>query len=155
MADSCQCMAKITTICFRSKIPIKINKLKKKKKEFACIAGDPGSTPGSRRSPGKGMGYPLQYSWTSLVAQSTKNLPAMEEIWAQSLGWEDPMEEGMATHSSILAWRITMNRGAWWATVCGVAKIRTQLSSRPSTGQLRNRGVFHSKRRAQGSFGEQ
>ena len=61
----------------------------------------------------------------------------------------------MATHSSILAWRIPMDGGAWWATVLGVAKSQTQLSSRPSTAQLRNRGVFHHKRRAQGSFGEQ
>ena len=49
------------------------------------------------------------------MAQMVKNLPAMQEIWVQSLGWEDPLEEGMATHSSILAWRIPMDRGAWWA----------------------------------------
>ena len=65
---------------------------------------------------------PLQYFWTSLVAQMVKNLPAMRETWVQSLGWEDPLEESMATHSSILAWRIPMDRGAWWATVPGVAK---------------------------------
>ena len=58
------------------------------------------------RSPGKGIGYPLQYSWVSLVAQTVKNPPAMRETWVRSLGWEDPLEEGMATHSSILAWRI-------------------------------------------------
>ena len=52
------------------------------------------------------MGYPLQYSWASLVAQLVKNLPAMYETWVRSLGWEDPLEKGMATHSSILAWRI-------------------------------------------------
>ena len=52
------------------------------------------------------VSYPLQYSWTSLVAQLEKNLPAMWETWVQSLGWEDPLEKGMATHSSILAWRI-------------------------------------------------
>ena len=51
-----------------------------------------------------------------------KNLPAMQETWVRSLGWEDPQKEGMATHSSILAWRIPMDRGAWWATVHGVAK---------------------------------
>ena len=62
--------------------------------------------PGSGRSPGEGIGYPLQYSWTSLVAQLIKNLPAMRETWVQSLGWEDPLEKGKATHSSILAWRI-------------------------------------------------
>ena len=50
--------------------------------------------------------------WASLVAQRVKNLPAMRETWVQSLGWEDPLEEGMATHLSILAWRIPMDRGA-------------------------------------------
>ena len=49
--------------------------------------------------------YPLQYSWASLVAQLVKNLPAMQEIWVRSLGWEDPLEKGKATYSSILAWR--------------------------------------------------
>ena len=52
-------------------------------------------------------------------------LPAMWETWVQSLGWEDPLEEGMATHSSILTWRIPMDRGAWWATVHEVAKSQT------------------------------
>ena len=54
-----------------------------------------------------------------------KNVPAMQEAWVQSPGWEDPLEEVMATHSSILAWRIPQNRGAWWATVRGVAKSQT------------------------------
>ena len=62
--------------------------------------------PGSGRCPGKGIGYPLQYSWISLVAQLVKNLPAMQETWVQSLGWEDPLEKGTAIHSNILAWRI-------------------------------------------------
>ena len=62
--------------------------------------------PGSGRSPGEGIGYPLQYSWASLVAQMVKKLPAIQETWVRSLGWEDPLEEGMATHSSILAWRV-------------------------------------------------
>ena len=61
---------------------------------------------GSGRSAGEEIGYPLQYSWASLVAQLVKNLPAMQETWVQSLGWEDPLEKGKATHSSILAWRI-------------------------------------------------
>ena len=65
-------------------------------------AGDAGSIPGSRRSAGEGIGYPFQYSWASLVAQLVKNLPAMRKIWVPSLGWEDPLEEGMTTHSSIL-----------------------------------------------------
>ena len=59
--------------------------------------------PGSERSPGEGKGYPLQYSWASLVAQAVKNPPAMLETWIQSLGWEDLLEEGIATQSSILA----------------------------------------------------
>ena len=69
-------------------------------------AGNPGSIPGSERAPAEGIGYPLQYSWASLVAQLVKKLPAMRETWVQSLGWEDPLENGKATHSSILAWRI-------------------------------------------------
>ena len=60
-----------------------------------------------------------------LVAQLVKNLLAMWETWVRSLSWEDPFKEGMATHSSILAWRIPIDRGAWWATVHGVAKSRT------------------------------
>ena len=62
---------------------------------------------------------------TSLVAQTVKNPPAMQETWVQSLGWEDPLEEGTATNSSILAWRIPMDRGAWWATVHSITKCRT------------------------------
>ena len=61
------------------------------------------------------------------MAQTVKNLPAMQETGVQSLGWEDPLEEGMATQSSILAWRIPIDRGAWWATVHGVTKSWTQL----------------------------
>ena len=98
-------------------------------KESACNAGDPNSIPGSGSSPGEGIGYPLQYSWASLVAHLVKNLPAMQETWVRSLGWEDPLDEGMATHSSILAWRIPMDRGAWWATVHEVAKSQTRLSN--------------------------
>ena len=75
-------------------------------KESACNAGDTHLIPGSGRSPGEGIGYPLQYSWASLVAQLVKNSPAMQETWVRSLGWEDLLEKGKATHSSILAWRI-------------------------------------------------
>ena len=91
-------------------------------KESTCNAGDPGLIPGLERSPGEEIGYPLQCSWASLVAHMVKNLPAMWETWVQFLDWENPLEEGMSTHSSILAWRIPMDRGAWWATVHGVAK---------------------------------
>jgi len=55
------------------------------------------------RSAGEGIDYPLQYSWASLVAQLVKNMPAMQETWVRSLGWEDPLEKGKATHSSVLA----------------------------------------------------
>ena len=72
-------------------------------KESICNAVDPGLIPGLGKSPGERIGYPLQYSWASLVAQLVKNSPAMQETWVQSLGWEDTLEKGMATHSSILA----------------------------------------------------
>ena len=75
-------------------------------KESACNAGVTGSIPMSRRSTGEEIGYPLQYSWAFLVAQLVKNLTAMWDTWVQSLGWEDPLKKGKATHSSILAWRI-------------------------------------------------
>ena len=64
-------------------------------KESACNARDPGSIPGSGSSTGEGIGYPLQYSWASLVAQLVKNPPAM--TWVQSLGWEDPLDKGTTT----------------------------------------------------------
>ena len=82
-------------------------------KESACNPGDPSLIPGSGISNGEGIGYPLQYFGASLVAQLVKNLSAMWETWVQSLGWEDPLEMGTATHSSILAWRTpgTKERG--------------------------------------------
>ena len=70
--------------------------------ESACSAGDPGSIPGLGSSTGEGTGYPLQYFWASLVAQLVKNPPTMWETWVWSLGWEDPLEEGMATHPVFL-----------------------------------------------------
>ena len=96
-------------------------------KEPTWNAGDSGSIPELGRSTGEGIGYPLHYSWASLVDQLVKNPPAMQETWVRSLGWEDPLEEEMATHSSILAWRIPMDRGAWGATIHGVAKSQTRL----------------------------
>ena len=85
-----------------------------------------GSRQGS--SPGEGLGYSLQCSWASLVAQMVKNPPAVWEIWVQFLGWEDPLEEGMASHSNILAWRIPLDRGAWQDPVHGFTKTE-QLST--------------------------
>ena len=86
--------------------------------ESTCSAGDDGSIPGLEGSPGEGIGYPLQYYWASLEAQMVKDTPAMKETWVQSLGWEDPLEEGMASHAcSILAWRIawTEEPGRLWS----------------------------------------
>ena len=84
------------------------------------ISRDPGSIPGSGRSPGEVIGSPLQYSWAPLVAQTVKNLPAMQATWLQSLSLKDSLQEGMAAHSSIPAWRIPVDRGAWRAAVLGV-----------------------------------
>ena len=75
-------------------------------KESTCNAGNLGLIPGSGRSPGEGIGYPLQYSWANLVTQMVKNPPVTWETWVLSLGWEDTLEERMA-HSSSLAWRIS------------------------------------------------
>ena len=72
-------------------------------KESACNAGNPGLIPRSGGTSGEGVGYPLQYSWISLVAQLVKNPPAMGETWVRFLGWEDSLEKGKATHYSILA----------------------------------------------------
>ena len=63
--------------------------------------------------------------WASLGAQLVKNLPAVRETWVQFLGWEDRLKEGMATHSTILAWKIPMDRGAWQATVHGITESQT------------------------------
>ena len=71
--------------------------------------------PGLARSAGEGIGYALQYSWASPVAQLVNNLPANVRDLVQSLGWEDPLEKGKATHSNILAWRIpwTVQSKGW------------------------------------------
>ena len=90
-------------------------------KESFCNAGDSSSNPGLGRAPGEGIGYPLQYTWSSLVAQLVKNPPAIRETWVQSLGWEDLLEKGKATYSCILAWRIP-------CTVHGITEGQTQLS---------------------------
>ena len=77
-------------------------------KESACNAGYPGLISGLGRPTGEGIGYPLQYSWASPVAQAVKNSPPKPETWVRSLSWEDPLDEGMATNFSILAWRMPM-----------------------------------------------
>ena len=93
------------------------------------MQGDSSLIPRSGRSSREGMGYPLQYSWVSPMAQMVKNLPAVQETWVRFLGWEDPLDEGKETYTNSLAWRIPMNRGAWQATVHGVAKSWTWLST--------------------------
>ena len=93
--------------------------------KYSCSAGDPSSIPGWGRSLGEGIGYPLWYSWVSLVAQLVKNLPAMWETWVACLGQEDCLEEGMATHSNILAlWTESLAVYSPWVT-----KNQTQLSN--------------------------
>ena len=86
-------------------------------KESACNAGDPSLIPGSGRSTGKGIGYPLQYSWASLVAQLVKNPLAMQETWVQWVGWEEPLEEGKAWYSGL--------ENSMDCIVPGVVKSRT------------------------------
>ena len=71
------------------------------------------------------------------MAQTVKHLPAMRETWVQSLGQEDPLEEGMGTHPSILAWRIPMDRGAWRAAAYSVAQSHTRLKQVSSNSRLR------------------
>ena len=78
--------------------------------------------------------YHVWLLWASLVAQLVKNLPAMQETLVRFLGWEDPLEEGMATHSSILVWRIPMDRGVWWTIVHGGHK-ELDMTERLSTAQ--------------------
>ena len=75
-------------------------------KEFTCDTGDLSLIFGLGRSPGGEIGYPLQYSWSSLVTQTVKNLSAVQETWVPSLGWEDLLKKKMATHSCILAWKV-------------------------------------------------
>ena len=98
-------------------------------KESACNTGDLSLIPGSGRFPGEGNSYPLQYSWASLVAQMVKNLPTIRETWVWSLGWEEPLKEGMATHSCILAWRIPRDQAAWPTKVHGATKSQTLLTN--------------------------
>ena len=79
--------------------------------------------PGSGRSAGEGIVYPLQYPWASLVAHEIKNLPATRETWVQSLSWDDPLEKGMATHSSILAWRSSWKEGPGRLQSTGLQRV--------------------------------
>ena len=102
-------------------------------KESACNSGDPSLIPGLGRSPGEGRDYSLQCSWASLMAQLVKNLPAVWETWVLFLGWEDPLEEGMATHSSIHAWRIPWTEEAGWLQSMGSPRVGHDRASKRST----------------------
>ena len=98
-------------------------------KEFPCNAGDPSVIPRSARSPGEGIGCPLQYSWASLVAQAVKNPPAMQDAWVQSLGWEDPWRREKVPTPVFLPGEFHgQEEPRRQATVPGVAKSRTWLS---------------------------
>ena len=108
-------------------------------KESTCNAGDSGSIPGSGRSTGEGLGYPLQYSWAFLVAQLVKNLPAMQWTWVQSLSWKDPLEKGKATNSSILAWRIP------WTIQSMGCQSQTRLSDFHFQYTNKKRAPFYEK----------
>ena len=91
-------------------------------KESTCNAEDPGLIPGSGSSLWVRNRLPTPVFLGLSSGSDGKESAAMGETWVQSLCWEDSLEEGMATHSSILAWRIPMDRGAWWATVHGICK---------------------------------
>ena len=92
----------------KDKDPWKAGNSRSFSKESICNAGDPSLIPGSGRAAGEGIDYLLQYSWASLVAQLVKNPPVMQETWVQSLGWEDPLEKGRTTRSSVLVWWIPL-----------------------------------------------
>ena len=102
-------------------------------KESSCNAADPSLIPGWGRSLGEGIGYSLQYSWASPVAQMIKNPPAVWETWVRSLGWEDPLKEGLVTHSSILARRIPMDKKPGRLQSMGLQRIRHDWVTKHST----------------------
>ena len=104
-------------------------------KESAFNGGDPSSIPGLGRFPGGGIGYPFQYSWASMVAQMIKNPSAMLETLVQSLGGEDPLEEGIATHSSILAWGIPWTEKPGWLQSMGLQRVGHDGVTKHSTIQ--------------------
>ena len=106
-----------------------------------------GSIPGLGRSAGKWIGYPLQYSWASLVAQQVKNPPAMQENWVWSLDWEDPWEKGTATHSNLLAWRIPWTVYSPWGhkeseTIERLLLSLTYVWGSGTLGSIPRQGVF-------------
>ena len=105
-------------------------------KESTCNAGDPSSIPRLGRSSGEGIGYPLQFFWAFLVAQMVKSLSAEQETWVRSLSWKDPLEEGMATHSSILAWRIPWTEMPGGLQFVGLQRVRHNRETKQTTAQF-------------------
>ena len=93
-------------------------------KESTRNTWDTSCIPGLGKSSGEGISYPLKYSWTSPVAKMVKNLLAMWETWVRSLGWEDPLDKGMATHVGILAWRIPRTQEPGRPQFMGSQRIR-------------------------------
>ena len=91
-------------------------------KDSACNTQDPSLITGSGRSAGEELGYSLQYSWVSLVAQLVKNPPVMQKTWGQSLGWEDPLDKGIVIYSSILVWRIPWTVCQWGCKELGMTE---------------------------------
>ena len=108
-------------------------------KESICNAGDPSSIPRSGCSPGERIGYPLQCSWASLVAQMGKILPAVQETWFRSLDWEDPLEEGMATHFSILAQQSPWTEEPGGPQSMGLQRVRHDWTTKHSTTSIQRR----------------
>ena len=104
-------------------------------KEFTCNAGDPALIPGSGRSPGEGIGYPLQYSWASLLTHMVKNPLAMWETWIQSLGWEGSLKKGKATHITILSWRIPWTEEPGGLQSMGSQRVRHDWATQCSTAK--------------------
>ena len=104
-------------------------------KESACNAGDPGLIPWLGRSLEEGISYPLQYSWASLVAQMVKNPPAMQESRVPSPGSEDPLEEGIAPHSTIPAWRIPWTEEPGGLQSPELQRVGCDCTTKHSTGQ--------------------
>ena len=97
-------------------------------KKSTCSAGEPGLIPGSGRSPGEGMGYLLQDSWTSLMTQTVNNPPAIREIRARLLDWEDSLKEGMGNPLQYSCLENPMDRGTWQATVHRVTRVGPNLA---------------------------
>ena len=120
--------------------------------ESTCNAGDISSIPGWGISPGEGIGYLLQYSWAFLMAQLVKNLPAIWETWVRSLGWEERLEEGMATHSNILTWGVPMDKGACGLQSMVLQRVGHDWATKHTVCHLQEKITAHKSESWKGSF---